>query len=113
MGDKKKSKKAGAVVDKPAAKPVGEPPQGKPAPPGIGAGVRIEPAAMLSPGNESPLFVQIDYEAGNSVLLESVGPNSALGFVADAVFGHFSEAPSGQKLKAIRVGFSGTFAKES
>jgi hypothetical protein len=49
------------------------------------------------------LFVEVNYENGSMVIIESVGPYSAIGFVKDAVLGHFTET-NGQRIKDIRVG---------
>jgi len=49
------------------------------------------------------LYVEINYKNGSTVVIESVGPHSAVGFVKDAVFGHFTET-NGNEIGDIRIG---------
>jgi hypothetical protein len=54
--------------------------------------------------DDETMFVEINYEGDSRVIIEGVGPHSVVGFVKDAVFGHFTEAPSGKKVVSILIG---------
>jgi hypothetical protein len=54
--------------------------------------------------NGDNFYVEINYANGSTVVIESVGPNSVVGFVKDAVFGHFTESPSRVAVQDIRIG---------
>jgi hypothetical protein len=50
------------------------------------------------------MYVQVDYEGGQAMILEGLGPNTIVGAVKDAVDGHYIESPEGKKVEKIIIG---------